>query len=77
MIDTAAALSPAYRKKQVGVIDELLKEEEGEDRVWLVKYKECMMLYTKVIDAAKRANFAAAKHAPTFISDKFCQKSRN
>lgn len=77
VIDTAAALSPAERKTQVGIIDELLKEAEGEDRSWLVNYKDCLMLYTKDIDAARRASFAASKHAPAFISDKFCQKSRN
>ena len=77
VIDTAAALSPAERKTQVGIIDELLKEAEGEDKAWLVNYKDCLMLYSKDIDAAKRARFAAAKHAPSFISDKFCQKSRN
>ena len=77
VIDTAAALSPAERKTQVGIIDKLLKEAEGEDRAWLVNYKDCLMLYTKDIDAAKRASFAAAKHAPAFISDKFCQKSSN
>lgn len=77
VIDTAAALSPAERKTQVGIIDELLKEAEGEDKAWLVNYKDCLMLYSKDIDAAKRASFAAAKHAPSFISDKFCQKSRN
>lgn len=77
VIDTAAALSPAERKTQVGIIDELLKEAEGEDRAWLVNYKDCLMLYTKDIDAARRASFAASKHAPAFISDKFCQKSRN
>lgn len=76
VIDTAAALSPAERKKQVGIIDGLLKEAEGEDKAWLVNYKDCLMLYSKDIDAAKRASFAAAKHAPAFISDKFCQKSR-
>lgn len=77
VIDTAAALSPTERKKQVGIIDELLKEAEGEDRAWLVNYKDCLMLYTKDLDAAKRASFAASKHAPAFINDKFCQKSRN
>ena len=77
VIDTAAALSPAERKTQVGIIDELLKEAEGEDRTWLVNYKDCLILYSKDIDAAKRASFAAAKHAPAFISDKFCQKLRN
>ena len=77
VIDTAAALSHTERKKQVGIIDELLKEAEGEDRAWLVNYKDCLMLYSKDIDAAKRASFAASKHAPSFISDKFCQKSRN
>lgn len=77
VIDTAAALSPAERKKQVGIIDELLKEAEGEDRAWLVNYKDCLMLYSKDIDAAKCASFAAAKHAPAFINDKFCQKLRN
>lgn len=76
VIDTAAALSPAERKTQVGIIDELLKEAEGEDRAWLVNYKDCLMLYSKDIDAARRASFAASKHAPAFISDKFCQKSR-
>lgn len=76
VIDTAAALTPAERKTQVGIIDELLKEAEGEDKAWLVNYKDCLMLYSKDIDAAKRASFAAAKHAPAFISDKFCQKSR-
>lgn len=77
VIDTAAALTPAERKTQVGIIDELIKEADGEDRAWLVNYKDCLMLYSKDIDAAKRASFAAAKHAPSFISDKFCQKSRN
>ena len=77
VIDTAAALTPAERKTQVGIIDELLKEAEGEDKAWLVNYKDCLMLYSKDIDAAKRASFAASKHAPAFISDKFCQKSRN
>lgn len=77
VIDTVAALSPTERKKQVGIIDELLKEAEGEDRAWLVNYKDCLVLYSRDIDAAKRASFAAAKHAPAFISDKFCQKSRN
>lgn len=77
VIDTAAALTPAERKTQVGIIDELLKEAEGEDRAWLVNYKDCLMLYSKDIDAARRASFAASKHAPAFISDKFCQKSRN
>lgn len=77
VIDTAAALSPTERKKQVGIIDELLKEAEGEDRAWLVNYKDCLMLYTKDIDAAKRASFAASKHEPAFINDKFCQKSKN
>lgn len=77
VIDTAAALSPAERKTQVGIIDELLKEAEGEDRAWLVNYKDCMMLYSKDIDAARRASFAASKNAPAFISDKFCQKSIN
>lgn len=77
VIDTAAALSPAERKTQVGIIDELLKEAEGEDRAWLVNYKDCLVLYSKDIDAAKRASFAAAKHAPAFINDKFCQKSIN
>lgn len=77
VIDTAAALSPAERKTQVGIIDELLKEAEGEDRAWLVNYKDCLMLYSKDIDAAKYASFAAAKHAPAFINDKFCQKLRN
>lgn len=77
VIDTAAALSPAERKTQVGIIDELIKEAEGEDRAWLVNYKDCLMLYSKDIDAAKRASFAAAKHAPAFISDKFCQKLIN
>ena len=77
VIDTAAALTPAERKTQVGIIDELLKEAEGEDRAWLVNYKDCLMLYTKDIDAARRASFAASKHAPAFINDKFCQKSRN
>lgn len=77
VIDTAAALSPAERKTQVGIIDELLKEAEGEDKAWLVNYKDCLMLYSKDIDAAKCASFAASKHAPAFISDKFCQKSRN
>lgn len=77
VIDTAAALSPAERKTQVGIIDELLKDAKGEDRAWLVNYKDCLMLYTKDIDAARRASFAASKHAPAFISDKFCQKSRN
>ena len=76
VIDTAAALTPAERKTQVGIIDELIKEADGEDRAWLVNYKDCLMLYSKDIDAAKRASFAAAKHAPAFISDKFCQKSR-
>lgn len=76
VIDTAAALSPAERKTQVGIIDELLKEAESEDKAWLVNYKDCLMLYSKDIDAAKRASFAASKHAPAFISDKFCQKSR-
>lgn len=77
VIDTAAALSPAERKMQVGIIDELLKEAEGEDKAWLVNYKDCLMLYSKDIDAAKSASFAAAKHAPAFINDKFCQKLRN
>ena len=77
VIDTAAALTPAERKTQVGIIDELLKEAEGEYRAWLVNYKDCLILYSKDIDAAKRASFAAAKHATAFISDKFCQKSRN
>lgn len=77
VIDTAAALSPAERKTQVGIIDELLKKAEGEDKAWLVNYKDCLMLYSKDIDAAKCASFAASKHAPAFISDKFCQKSRN
>ena len=77
VIDTAAALTPAERKTQVGIIDELLKEAEGEDKAWLVNYKDCLMLYSKDIDAAKRASFAAAKHAPAFISDKFCQNSIN
>lgn len=76
VIDTAAALSTAERKTQVGIIDELLKEAEGEDRAWLANYKDCLMLYTKDIDAARRASFEASKHAPAFISDKFCQKSR-
>lgn len=76
VIDTAAALSTAERKTQVGIIDELLKEAEGEDRSWLANYKDCLMLYTKDIDAARRASFEASKHAPAFISDKFCQKSR-
>lgn len=77
VIDTAAALSPAERKTQAVIIDELLKEAEGEDRAWLVNYKDCLMLYSKDIDAARRASFAASKHAPAFINDKFCQKSRN
>lgn len=77
VIDTAAALSPAERKKQVVIIDELLQDAEGEDRAWLVNYKDCLMLYSKDIDAARRASFAASKHAPAFINDKFCQKSRN
>ena len=77
VIDTAAALSPAERKTQVGIIDELLKEAEGEDKAWLVNYKDCLMLFTKDIDAARRASFAASKHSPAFISDKFCQKSIN
>lgn len=77
VIDTAAALSPAERKTQAGIIDELLKEAKGEDRAWLVNYKDCLTLYSKDIDAARRASFAASKHAPAFISDKFCQKSRN
>ena len=77
VIDTAAALSPTERKAQVGIIDELLKEAEGEDKAWLVNYKDCLMLYSKDIDAAKRASFAAAKHAPAFINDEFCQKSIN
>lgn len=77
VIDTAAALSLAERKKQVGIIDGLLKEAEGEDRAWLANYKDCLMLYAKDIDAARRASFAASKHAPAFISDKFCQKSIN
>lgn len=77
VIDTAAALTSAERKTQVGIIDELLREAEGEDRAWLVNYKDCLMLYSKDFDAAKRASFAAAKHAPAFISDKFCQKLRN
>lgn len=76
VIDIAAALTPAERKTQVGIIDELLKEAEGEDRVWLANYKDCLMLYTKDIDAARRSSFEASKHAPAFISDKFCQKSR-
>ena len=76
VIDTAAALSPTERKTQVGIIDELLKEAEGEDRAWLVNYKDCLMLYSKDIDAARRASFEASKHAPAFIGDKFCQKSR-
>ena len=77
VIDTAAALSPTERKAQVGIIDELLKEAEGEDKAWLVNYKDCLMLYSKDIDAARRASFTASKHAPAFISDKFCQKTRN
>ena len=77
VIDTAAALSPTERKTQVGIIDELLMEAEGQDRAWLVNYKDCLMLYTKDIDAARKASFAASKHAPAFISDKFCQKSIN
>ena len=77
VIDTAAALTPAERKTQVGIIDELLKEAEGEDRAWLVNYKDCLMLYTKDIDAARRASFAASKHAPASISDKLCQQPIN
>lgn len=76
VIDTAAALTPTERKTQAGIIDELLQDAEGEDRAWLVNYKDCLMLYTKDIDAARRASFAASKHTPAFISDKFCQKLR-
>ena len=76
VIDTAAALSPAERKTQVGIIDELLKEAEGEDKAWLVNYKDCLTLYTKDIDAARRASCEASKHATAFIRDSFCQKSR-
>lgn len=76
VIDTAAALTPAERKTQAVIIDELLRDAEGEDRAWLVNYKDCLVLYTKDIDAARRASFAASKHAPAFISDKFCQKSK-
>ncbi len=76
VIDTAAALTSAERKAQAVIIDELLRDAEGEDRAWLVNYKDCLVLYTKDIDAARRASFAASKHAPAFISDRFCQKSK-
>ena len=55
---------------QVGIIDELLKEAEGEDRAWLVNYKDCLMLDTKDIDDEKRERGAAAKHPPAFTRNK-------
>lgn len=77
VIDTAAEMTSAERSEQSKICSKLIENAEGNDRAWLVNYKDCLDLFMKDREAAARASFAASKYAPSFISPEYCEGVRN
>lgn len=77
VIDTAAEMTSAERSEQSKICSKLIENAEGNDRAWLVNYKDCLDLFMKDKIMARRASFAASKFAPSFISPKYCEGVRN
>lgn len=77
VIDTAADLTSAERAEQSAICEKLMETAEGNDKAWLVNYKDCLDLYLRDRDAAAKASFMASKYAPSFISPEYCEGTRN